>query len=340
MQRFLMTLIVSALSLGILSAQTCTETLQTAQRNFDDGLLEEIPSLIADCMQEGFTREEKANAFKLLIQTYIYNEDILSADETMLEFLNDFPSYPISSSDPKEFVELYNTYDTDPIFQIEVRGGFVMSMPVITENHSTRSLLTDPEEYYMGPGFLGEVNINKDIRGNFSLSGGVSFLYASMGYWSEPYDFTVLEGTLYDTFLGLPLSVIYDHLIIPKLAIQGIVGVEPALLLKHKMDFIRTDNKREQPYTDNPILTSNHHLLDIRPFIRAGAKLNIGRDFIAASVGFKTGTISTLKEESVYADDDFPDKNLYLEDQRLNNHFSFSISYIRPVYNPQKRTAQ
>lgn len=320
--------------------QTCTEILQTAQRNFDDGVLEEIPSLISGCMEDGFTKEEKTNAYKLLIETYIYSNDILNADKVMLDFLSEFPSYTPSESDPKEFVDLYNSYDTDPVVNFEFGAGFLMSIPVITQNNSPVSTLTDPEEYYMGPGFSIEMNFLKDFNHNFRLAAGVSFLYSSMGYWSEPYPFTVLEATLWDMIIGVPVTARYNYVVSPMFELEFKLGIEPSFLLQHRLDFTRTDEGKEQPFTGVEILTASHRRVDLRPLVGIGATLDIGRDYISASINYRSGILKTLKEQDVYMDLDFSDKYLYHEDQMLSNHVNFNIAYVRPIYNPQKRQEQ
>jgi hypothetical protein len=66
---------------------TCAEKLKTAQSFFEKGQVETIPLLLKDCLKSGFKKEEEIIAYKLLIQTYLLNDKIESADSTMHEFL-------------------------------------------------------------------------------------------------------------------------------------------------------------------------------------------------------------------------------------------------------------
>jgi hypothetical protein len=69
---------------GLVAQTSCSEQLRVAQRRYDEGLLDDIPKLISSCLENGFSKEEKMNAYKLLIQTYLYSDATAMADETMV----------------------------------------------------------------------------------------------------------------------------------------------------------------------------------------------------------------------------------------------------------------
>ncbi|MEX0981202.1 MAG: hypothetical protein WD577_09405 [Bacteroidales bacterium] len=322
--------------LALQAQNTCTEQLRIAQRSFDDGQLDGIPTMLSDCMKSGFTNEEKANAYKLLIQTYLFSEKIQEADEVMMQFLSEFPSYSIAVNDPKEFISLYNTYRTTPIFKLEVLGGLRLGFPFVSEDFSASPGNSDIPEYFMGAGFGLEANYINIITGNFSYSAGLSFTYLSTGYWDEPYYYSTIEATFWNMYTGIPLSIRYDY-DFRGLNLFAIAGIEPVYLVNSRMDFTRTDNIiGREPITGVENLTFYHRKMDVRPFFGAGIYVNLGRDQLTASINYKFSTINQIDENNYLSNWTLNEKYLAIEDELFINQLSFSISYIRPIYNPKK----
>src|SRR6478609_109001 len=84
---------------------TCTQTLRTARSTYDQGRLHELPSLLEGCIKNGFTQQEKVEAYKLLVLAYIYLEEPTKADEAMLNLLNTDHYFKINeATDPAEFI--------------------------------------------------------------------------------------------------------------------------------------------------------------------------------------------------------------------------------------------
>ena len=104
------------------NAQDCAQSLRLASSSYDQGRLHEIPELLKKCLDNGFTSIEKVNAYKLLALSYLYLEEPEKADEAMLELLNtDHFFEPNQAVDPAEFIGLYNTFRTKPLFSIGVK---------------------------------------------------------------------------------------------------------------------------------------------------------------------------------------------------------------------------
>src|SRR3954465_3021621 len=97
-----------------LSAQSsCTQTLRSARSVYDQGRLQELPDLLEGCLKNGFSVQEKVQAYKLLTLAYIYLEEAAKADAAMLALLNTDHYFEINlTTDPAEFVALYKTFRT------------------------------------------------------------------------------------------------------------------------------------------------------------------------------------------------------------------------------------
>src|SRR5664279_3988073 len=94
--------------------QSCSYTLKEAERLYQQGLIKDIPSMLQGCLEKGFTRQQRQEAFKLIIECLLYNDNQAAADSAMPRFMKKFPEYEINPTDPKEFVYLFNSYRNLP----------------------------------------------------------------------------------------------------------------------------------------------------------------------------------------------------------------------------------
>ena len=118
MRKILPLILISSIAFYHATGQsTCTQTLRTARSTYDQGRLQELPSLLDGCLKNGFTQQEKVEAYKLLSLAYIYLEESAKADEAMLNLLRTDHYFEINTStDPAEFIALYRTFRTRPIY--------------------------------------------------------------------------------------------------------------------------------------------------------------------------------------------------------------------------------
>jgi hypothetical protein len=337
MKRILLFISIVFLGFSSLQAQTtCTDQLKLTQRRFDDGLLEDIPQMLSDCMKNGFTKEEKTNAYKLLIQTYLFSEESQKADEVMIQFLSEFPSYVIAANDPKEFINLYNTYRTTPIFKLEIGAGGSFCMPVMIEPFGTGDILTKKPTYNSKLGYTFELNYIDKLFKDFDFSIGASLSLSNFGYTNQPYDYSTVTGTFNNIYIGLPLMVRYNY------KFKGInlfakAGLEPVYLAKSSVDLTRTDNiPGREPITGTEDLISSHRRFDMKPLLAIGAKVKIGSDQILFSAGFKFNAIDQINPQKYYSNHTLFEKYYFVEDNLLLNQAYISVSYIRPIYKPKK----
>ena len=111
----------------------CATKIQEAQKYYDQGMIDEIPKMLAPCMADGFTRTQKIEAYKLIILSYLFDDNQFEAEKTMLEFLKKYPEYEIMPNDPVEFVYLFESYRTTSVFSFGITAGFNFTDPRIIE---------------------------------------------------------------------------------------------------------------------------------------------------------------------------------------------------------------
>ena len=338
MKRILLVISIAIIGISALRAQnTCGDQLKVAQRRFDDGLLDDIPQLLSNCMKDGFTDEEKTNAYKLLIQTYLFNENYEKADEVMMQFLKKFPSYSIAANDPKEFINLYGTYRTKPIFKVEMKLGFSFGMPTPVQYYGTGDIVTNKPTYKAKLGFTAEFNYMNKLYKDFEYCIGFAYTSMKLSYSNHPYDYSTVTGTYTNSYVGLPIAVKYNY------NLKGInlfakAGFEPVYILTSSIALVRKDNinTRTEPFSGIEDLMSLHRKIDIRPLVAIGASIKVGRGWLNLSAGFKFSAMIQTNSKKIYSNSLLFYKYFFAEDDLLLNQSTLSASFTLPIYKPKK----
>ena len=96
----------------------CSKTLIKAQRIYDSGEIEKVEQLIRACMEDGFTKAQKTDAYQLIILVNLFEDDMLKAELNMVELLKHNPDFKPKSNDHQEIKDLYKKFRTDPLLII------------------------------------------------------------------------------------------------------------------------------------------------------------------------------------------------------------------------------
>jgi hypothetical protein len=313
----------------------CTEQLRQAERRFDEGLLDEIPMMVKPCMASGFTKEEKVNAYKLLIQTYLYNDNKHLADEEMHRFLKDFPDYKILQTDSKEFVNLYKTYRTEPIMRIEPYLGGNYSMPYLYEYYGVGDLNKNVPEYTSNFGVTAGVNYTNKLTKDMDWSVGLSMHYTRVGYFYQVFDHTYLDGTYTQMHAAMPVSTRY-YFSLNSVKLFAKVGFEAAYLIQSKNNLVRGFNAGGDNIVGDINLTNYHKRIDLRPHFGVGFSPRFGNVNLIVDGGFKMGTIIPVDPTLRYSNNELFEKFYFIEDKWIFNHLFINVAYVFSVYKPVK----
>lgn len=336
MKRFIFIILFFTSALNLSAQNTCSDILKQAERNFDEGKLDEIPQAIETCMKDGFTSEEKMKAYKLLIQTYLFSEKLDLADQVMIRFLREFPSYELVANDPKEFVNLYKTYRTEPIFKMDIFAGLNYSLPQVTEYYSPGNLNQNGISYSSKASFIVGVNYTDRIYKDFDLSIGANFSMYKLEYADKQFSFTSVKGTFTNMYVGVPVAVKYNFSYKGFRAIARL-GLETSYLLSSKMDFTKSFTNGDNPIKSSEDLSACYRRFDFRPFISIGFPLKVDKYEVIPSIGIKFSTLEPLRNE---LKEPLESGNYYLynyaPDNMYMNQIFFTVSFVKPIYNPKK----
>ncbi len=322
---------------------SCAEKLQTAQTLFDRGQVEQVEDLLHDCLKSGFTREESLTAYKLIIQTYLFEDQLDKADSAMLDFLKRNPEYQLSETDHSSFVHLFNSFQVKPVVQISAHFGSNMPFTTFVIQRPVPGIPTEGD--YSAPAF----NLYGSIEAKFKLSEKID-LNIETGYSQLTFInteiFTGLGTTTYketQSRIEVPLSATYNISKLGKFTPYARLGAGPALMLSS----VATSefNEFDQNGTDNTgsdiDRKDSRYPLDI--FIQAGAgmKFKTRGGYLFAEVRGNFGIFNQAKRSELpdytHSSDELGTFYKYADDDFNLNALNFSIGYTQIFYKPSKK---
>ncbi len=87
----------------------CNQMLDDAREAYSAGMVELVPELLLPCIESGLTGTAKVEAYKLVINAYLFDYLPVEAEKLMYAFLGENPGYQAQSTDPAEFKLLLET---------------------------------------------------------------------------------------------------------------------------------------------------------------------------------------------------------------------------------------
>ena len=334
----LMVLIVFGLPVN---AQTdCVAKLDSAKMLFNSGQIEEIPSLLEPCLRIGFAKQDKIQAYLLLIQVYLFDSNREKAQQIMSEFLHSFPDYDIQPSDPTEFIELYKTFRVKPIWGIGIAGSINASQVLVKQHYSTDNLNKLNSKYSPDIlGFDGGLHICKFFKSNIWIS--ADFQYSITNLKRKDILGVKNEALNYSESTGWFTAPVYLSYSIGRGRIAPYIyaGGEAGYLFVDKSYIVRqnlVDNSIpniEQKSTDNRL---NRKSFNAWALGGVGLLYKTMGGYFNLSIGYRYSLMPFVKKENRYANINSLYYYQYIDDDFRINRFSCSIGYTKVFYKIKK----
>lgn len=329
-------------------AQTvsCAQTLRLARSTYEQGRLHEIPAILESCIQTGFNDQEKVDAYKLLTLTYIYLEEPDKADENMLSLLKTDPYFEINSDvDPAEFVALYKTFRTRPIYRLGVKLGTNLTSPyVVSYNSIGEGNSSYTKKFAFNGGVTADIPITDKLTINPELDFVIKSFDASFDYLQEGEVYATTTGGETQRWISLPVVAQYNLYekrdnpnVEPKVMVFGSAGIVTDYLLAST---ISAEQKREGSQSiefRSFDAKDQRQKVNISASLGAGVKLKLAGGYFVGEArycyGFsKINSSSTLlSNQNLLFDYTYSD-GIY----RLNSLF-ITVGYVQNFFNPKKK---
>jgi hypothetical protein len=336
------------------SAQTtsCSQTLRLARSTYDQGRLHELPKLLENCLKEGFTKEDKVTAYRLLTLSYIYLEEPEQADESMrllLETDNYFA--PNEAVDPAEFVALYRTFRTTPIFGLGFKFGPNVTFPSVTNNYYVGNSAAGTGKYTLKVGIQFGLLFEKDFFANSKSSFLKKVTFSpEVLYTTRSFTYTAkgifLNDSIADTSVAEIDNIYKQSWIDLNLILQykvknhkfnPYVGIGPSvsyLFTAANQQIFRPDagNTVSGPDVD---LKNSFNKIVYSVIGVAGGKLRVGAFYITGEIRFQYGLSNVVNPKKRTNAENVFDYASQLNDfKQSNTAVTFGIMY--PLFKPKK----
>ena len=344
--RTVIILFISALFGVQAKAQSsCSQTLREAQLTYEKGRIDLVPKQLTSCLQSGFNKEEQIAAYKLLVNTYLYFNERRKAEEAMASFLTLNPEYEIDTiADPSEFINLYNSFRTTPVFLYGGKFGSNMTGVNVTKNFSLDNSAVSRGEYSMIPGFNVSLAMEFPLTNRISIAPELQFSQTRHEYKDLILGFAALSFQETRSLISLPVLFKYnigsfgkENNITPFINLGG----TPSYLLATVADIVREDqvsgeNQRE---VSGPSIEIKEQRVGLNYAATAGAGVKlknfIGRGYIIADFKYSYGLNNVVNTKNRIVNSELVYKYLYVDNDFSINTYTFTIGYLIPKYKPK-----
>ncbi|MGE0590340.1 MAG: porin family protein [Cyclobacteriaceae bacterium] len=347
--------LILLLSATAVNAQTstCAQTLRLARSTYEQGRFHEIPALLENCLKGGegnFTKQESVEALRILTLAYLYQEEPEQADQAMLRLLNTDHFFEINANvDPAEFVALYRTFRTTPLFSIGLRAGVNSTLAAPKKNYYVGGTAANSGEYSQGINFqVGAVFEKQLFTGKrkdspWTAAPEIMFTNHSYGYANEsltisdqtgqPYSF--IDGFFDQSRLDLNALAQYklkNSIINPYLTF----GVAASLLVKGEFQVETQFPEEGSVVTGTPVdMKKTFNPLDYALIAGAGVKYKFGDIYLVADVRYKYG-LTNLVKTSARSNPEATFDYGFVSNDLTQSSLMVNIGFVWPYFNPKK----
>lgn len=338
----LLPLLLAFLCFTGLNAQDddCAFTLSKAQKLYDAGNIEQIPTMLQTCLNTGFNREENLQAYKLLVLSYLFDSNEAEAEKILLSFLRKYPEYQITTTDPAEFVQLFSKYRTLPLSTIGVTVGANYSNMRVTEYYGTYNLNSGKPTYTNPtPGFQLGILYSHYITDQFDAGIEARFVQTGFDYSNKINNTATVKYTETQNRVDIPVFTTYTPLINGNFIPFAKAGINTSYLLNANATASYTlTSDAQNPRTGNKFnVLPNRAQWAFGTFAGIGIKYRIKKSYLVLDVRYNFMLNLMNKPANRYNDLNTAFYYNYTDnDMKMNNIF-INFSYVYAFYKPKKK---
>jgi len=322
----------------------CSQTLRLAQSVYEQGRLQEIETILKPCLDKNdFTLEEKVNAYKLLCLTKIYLEEPDEADAYMLKILETNHEFEIKEAvDPAEFVALYKTFRTDPIYRLGGRLGGVLTNPNVVSS----DIVNDGSSNYQTRlGFAlhltAEIPLNR-ILNKFTLNPEIVIQGKSFTHTNTLSDFES-EGIESQRWISLPVVLQYRAFENKKgskkgtFRIYGGLGASFDYLLSSEVTVNKIRGESASALPEKSIdIKNQRESLSYSLVAVTGFRKKLGKGWLIGEVRYQHGLKAITKKENTFVNPTLTFDYGLVDSIFKQNTLTVSAGYVINIYKPKK----
>jgi hypothetical protein len=329
---------------AVMAQADCAFNLRNAQELYSAGKIESVPPLLENCLKSGFTRDERIQAYKLIINAYLFDDNTEKAENYMLQFLSMYPDYTTVATDPLEFVNLGKRFDNDPRYSAGVFFGGNTSFIRVGERITAFPMDNDKGDYSSNG-----VSIQAGALFTYYLNPSVevciepAFRQSKFGYTVNPFSFTSVSYRETQGVIDLPVTMTYTFKGWGKIMPYARAGFKTSYLM-----FANSESKRNYLETGGvnleDISGAANDKMDSRKMNNywlvggGGFKFRIPRAYFFVDMRYNLGLANQVNTSSR---NNGQDEDLWLfyllNDDFFMDDFSINIGIAKTFYNPKQK---
>jgi hypothetical protein len=334
------------IQLGLAAQENCIKSFQRARRLYDQGMIDEIPEILAPCIEAGFTRNQKIEAYKLIILAYLFDDDQYEAEKAMLEFLKKYPEYEIMPSDPVEFVYLFESYKTKAIISLGFTFGPNLTNPRIIERYVAGDITRCSSANSTGAGFQAGFNVSRYITNRVFVNLGAIYKtsqYSFMDNMKVIYkgDEERLAKITFDetvSRLDIPFSIAYEIIKTRNINYYLSGGFSAGNISKATgIPSISTSEDLPAVTGADIIMTDFRETILYSGIIGTGIKYKVPRGFLIFDLQYSIGINNIVIPETRNEISDLWSAYYYIDDDYSVNSLTIAVGYYFSFYQPKKQ---
>lgn len=315
------------------SQDNCSSILEKAELLFDQGIIEDIPSLLEGCLEKGFNSQEKRRAQKLIILAYLFDNRVEEAENIMMNFLKENPAYEIQPDDPPEFTTLFAQFKTSPFLAIGASLGGNHTSATIVEQYGPFDPNTDKGEFLIIlPDFQIGVALNIFLTEKLELNFETIYARNRFSYRNLQYGFAEVFKTETHHRLEFPVAISYDLAAArkkwtPYLRFGASYGMILEAYASYKRDYINTGSEVFSPVEATDVNIADRRNSDtFNAIVGGGMKYKIPRGYFFLDLTYSYG-LSDLVNPQTRWDQETVFRFYYADSDFQLDYFSLSIGY-------------
>lgn len=355
------------IGMSAIYAQTWSQRLSSAERDYEEGRLANIPErleggFLLKAKEGGYSKEENVRALKLITKVYIFLDDGPNAEDYLVRLLKADKEHKLDPRvDPAELYFLYNQFRTKPILRLAVRTGVNKTFPQVLQTFSPSNTLQVKKLYNgvgeppgtatsagtIGMGYWGELIAERHLRWGVEVGTGIGISnssydvdnYIGGGPEAEPTLVTYISNQQFN--FKVPVFARYNFRYFKEFGPIPYISVGGSYDYLMNAEYTEASRRGGTSFT----LNSNKNLksLDLvnlnnmSGYIAIGTKLRVQTHFLTFEFRYDRSFFNYINEDNRWNGNQFLTYDLgFVEDDLSLDMLSFSIGYTYSIYSPKK----
>ncbi len=325
----------------------CAQSLQRANSAFEIGHFYAISGILKNCLDNGFSREQKIQAYTLLTRTYLFLDKLDSADYAFLQVLELDPEFKVDEeNDPIDIVYLSRNFTTSPILSLKIEAGTNFSRIDVVHNFGVDNTDQSEEKYRTGWGAQAGIGAELHFSNSVSLELLPRVSLKRFRYFNTLWDGDQQTKTESNLVLDIPLLARFTF---PGEQWRPYVfagGEANLVFISRSKNILENITGDAVTPTEGPTVNNrpSRNFVNRSLVLGGGVMYKFGYNYLHARVSYNAGLNLLNNRDKRYVEDNglYNDPNLWLyayaDDDFRFNSIMISVGYTKPLYYPRKKS--